>query len=165
MGAVILLILVNGLNYIVDMYGARNANSAIAANTVVRSMFGAGFAGKMLGVLGVAWGFGCGGAGSGGGVGLGESDEGDGVYRFRECMFRKLFPYLAFPTAGNSFSKAPRSPCRTRNNPMQSKLLTTEVASPSDRSVKKQNSGVTNLAPTNIDVDTFQFRSRITRVV
>ena len=42
MGAGIVLILVNGLNYIVDVYKV-NANSAIAANTVIRCSFGAVF--------------------------------------------------------------------------------------------------------------------------
>jgi DHA1 family multidrug resistance protein-like MFS transporter len=58
MGAGILLILVNGLNYIVDVYGTKTANSAIAANTVVRSLFGVVFplfAAKMYARLGVAW--------------------------------------------------------------------------------------------------------------
>ena len=58
MGTGILLILVNGLNYIVDVYGTRNANSAIAANTIVRSLFGAIFplfAKKMYAKLGVPW--------------------------------------------------------------------------------------------------------------
>lgn len=57
MGTGILLILVNGLNYIVDVYKA-NANSAIAANTVVRALFGAVFplfAESMYARLGVPW--------------------------------------------------------------------------------------------------------------
>ena len=57
MGMGILLILVNGLNYIVDVYKV-NANSAIAANTIVRCTFGAVFplfAEKMYLGLGVPW--------------------------------------------------------------------------------------------------------------
>ena len=57
MGSGILLILVNGLNYIVDVYKV-NANSAIAANTVVRCLFGAVFplfATYMYEALGVPW--------------------------------------------------------------------------------------------------------------
>lgn len=57
MGTGILLILVNGLNYIVDVYKA-NANSAIAANTAVRALFGAVFplfAESMYRRLGVPW--------------------------------------------------------------------------------------------------------------
>ena len=57
MGMGIQLILVNGLNYTVDVYKV-NANSAIAANTVVRCMFGAVFpmfAGSMYVKLGVPW--------------------------------------------------------------------------------------------------------------
>ena len=57
MGAGILLILVNGLNYTVDVYQV-NANSAIAANTMVRCVFGAAFpmfAERMYGGLGVEW--------------------------------------------------------------------------------------------------------------
>ena len=57
MGMGILLILVNGLNYIVDVYKI-NANSAIAANTMVRSLFGAVFplfAEYMYARLGVPW--------------------------------------------------------------------------------------------------------------
>lgn len=57
MGAGILLILVNGLNYIVDVYKV-NANSAIAANTAVRALFGAVFplfAESMYRRLGVPW--------------------------------------------------------------------------------------------------------------
>ena len=53
----ILLILVNGLNYIVDVYKV-NAASAIAANTLVRSLFGAVFplfAASMYRRLGVPW--------------------------------------------------------------------------------------------------------------
>ncbi|KAI9845556.1 MAG: hypothetical protein M1837_004653 [Sclerophora amabilis] len=56
-GMGILLILVNGLNYIVDVYKI-NAASAIAANTVVRSIFGAVFplfAAAMYHRLGVPW--------------------------------------------------------------------------------------------------------------
>lgn len=52
-----MLILVNGLNYIVDVY-KKNANSAIAANTFVRAMFGAVFplfAESMYRRLGVPW--------------------------------------------------------------------------------------------------------------
>lgn len=57
MGAGIMLILVNGLNYIVDVY-QKNANSAIAANTFVRALFGAVFplfAERMYGRMGVPW--------------------------------------------------------------------------------------------------------------
>lgn len=57
MGTGILLILVNGLNYIVDVYKV-NANSAIAANTAVRALFGAVFplfAESMYRRLGVPW--------------------------------------------------------------------------------------------------------------
>lgn len=36
------LLLVNGLNYIVDVYGTKTVNSAIAANTVVRSFVRSG---------------------------------------------------------------------------------------------------------------------------
>ena len=49
--------MVNGLNYIVDVYKV-NANSAIAANTMVRSLMGAGLsvaAERMYMVLGVSW--------------------------------------------------------------------------------------------------------------
>lgn len=52
-----MLILVNGLNYIVDVY-QKNANSAIAANTFVRAVFGAVFplfAESMYRRLGVPW--------------------------------------------------------------------------------------------------------------
>lgn len=52
-----MLILVNGLNYIVDVY-KKNANSAIAANTFVRAVFGAVFplfAESMYRKLGVPW--------------------------------------------------------------------------------------------------------------
>ena len=57
MGAGILLILVNGLNYIVDVY-KQNSNSAIAANTIIRCTFGAVFpmfAEQMYQGLGVPW--------------------------------------------------------------------------------------------------------------
>ena len=57
MGMGILLIMVNGLNYIVDVYKV-NSNSAIAANTMVRSLMGAGLsfaAERMYTVLGVRW--------------------------------------------------------------------------------------------------------------
>lgn len=57
MGMGILLIMVNGLNYIVDVYKV-NANSAIAANTMVRSLMGAGLsvaAERMYASLGVRW--------------------------------------------------------------------------------------------------------------
>lgn len=57
MGTGILLIMVSGLNYIVDMYTI-NANSAIAANTMVRSIMAAGLsiaAEKMYRRLGVEW--------------------------------------------------------------------------------------------------------------
>lgn len=57
MGMGILLIMVNGLNYIVDVYKV-NANSAIAANTMVRSVMAAGLsiaAERMYKALGVQW--------------------------------------------------------------------------------------------------------------
>ncbi|KAL8790047.1 MAG: hypothetical protein Q9195_006549 [Heterodermia aff. obscurata] len=57
MGMGILLIMVNGLNYIVDVYKV-NANSAIAANTMVRSLMSAGLsvaAERMYASLGVRW--------------------------------------------------------------------------------------------------------------
>jgi DHA1 family multidrug resistance protein-like MFS transporter len=41
-GAGVLMIFLQGLNYIIDVY-LMNANSAIAGNTFVRSLFGAGF--------------------------------------------------------------------------------------------------------------------------
>ena len=49
--------MVNGLNYIVDVYKV-NANSAIAANTMVRSVMAAGLsiaAERMYKALGVQW--------------------------------------------------------------------------------------------------------------
>ena len=57
MGMGILLIMVNGLNYIVDVYKIK-ANSAIAANTMVRSLMAAGLsvaAERMYASLGVRW--------------------------------------------------------------------------------------------------------------
>ena len=57
LGLGILLIMVNGLNYIVDVYKL-NANSAIAANTMVRSIMAAGLslaAERMYNTLGVQW--------------------------------------------------------------------------------------------------------------
>lgn len=57
MGMGILLIMVNGLNYIVDVYKV-NANSAIAANTMVRSVMAAGLsvaAERMYHGLGIEW--------------------------------------------------------------------------------------------------------------
>jgi MFS transporter, DHA1 family, multidrug resistance protein len=51
------LIFLQGLNYIIDVY-AMHANSAIAANTFLRSFAGAGFplfAAAMFHNLGVAW--------------------------------------------------------------------------------------------------------------
>ncbi|KAH0353619.1 MFS general substrate transporter, partial [Aureobasidium melanogenum] len=56
-GGGILLIFLQGLNYIIDVYKA-NANSAIAANTFFRSWLGAGFpmfATYMFDNLGVPW--------------------------------------------------------------------------------------------------------------
>ena len=56
-GMGILLIFVQGLNYIIDVY-KMNANSAIAANSLFRSFLGAGFplfATAMYHKLGVAW--------------------------------------------------------------------------------------------------------------
>ncbi|PVI05586.1 bicyclomycin resistance protein [Periconia macrospinosa] len=56
-GAGILMIFLQGFNYIIDVY-LMYANSAIAANTLVRSAFGAGFplfASSMYHSLGVAW--------------------------------------------------------------------------------------------------------------
>jgi len=56
-GAGVLLIFLQGLNYIIDVYKA-NANSAIAANTFFRSWLGAGFpmfANYMFKRLGVSW--------------------------------------------------------------------------------------------------------------
>ncbi|KAF2763320.1 MFS general substrate transporter [Pseudovirgaria hyperparasitica] len=56
-GAGILMIFMQGLNYIIDCYVV-NANSAIAANTFLRSFFGAGFplfATAMYHTLGVDW--------------------------------------------------------------------------------------------------------------
>jgi len=56
-GAGILMIFMQGLNYIIDVY-LMHANSAIAANTLVRSLAGAGFpmfATPMYQNLGVAW--------------------------------------------------------------------------------------------------------------
>jgi MFS family permease len=53
----ILMIFMQGLNYIIDVY-LWNTNSAIAANTLVRSLAGAGFpmfAAAMYHNLGVAW--------------------------------------------------------------------------------------------------------------
>ncbi|KAH0289053.1 MFS general substrate transporter, partial [Aureobasidium sp. EXF-3399] len=56
-GAGVLLVFLQGLNYIIDVYKA-NANSAIAANTFFRSWLGAGFpmfANYMFQRLGVPW--------------------------------------------------------------------------------------------------------------
>ncbi|KAI4816168.1 MFS general substrate transporter [Aureobasidium sp. EXF-8845] len=56
-GAGVLLVFLQGLNYIIDVYKA-NANSAIAANTFFRSWLGAGFpmfANYMFKRLGVDW--------------------------------------------------------------------------------------------------------------
>ncbi|KAL1639730.1 hypothetical protein SLS58_007628 [Diplodia intermedia] len=56
-GAGILMIFLQGLNYIIDVY-MMNANSAIAANTFLRSLAGAGFplfAVAMYHTLGVDW--------------------------------------------------------------------------------------------------------------
>ncbi|EOD50786.1 mfs multidrug transporter [Neofusicoccum parvum] len=56
-GAGILMIFLQGLNYIIDVY-MMNANSAIAANTLLRSFAGAGFplfAVAMYHTLGVDW--------------------------------------------------------------------------------------------------------------
>ena len=56
-GAGVLMIFIQGLNYIIDVY-LMYANSAIAANTLVRSFAGAGFplfATGMFHNLGVAW--------------------------------------------------------------------------------------------------------------
>ena len=56
-GAGVLLIFLQGLSYIIDVY-LMHANSAIAANTLVRSMAGAGFplfATALYHTLGVAW--------------------------------------------------------------------------------------------------------------
>ncbi|KAH7021784.1 major facilitator superfamily domain-containing protein [Macrophomina phaseolina] len=56
-GAGILMIFLQGLNYIIDVY-MMNANSAIAANTLLRSLAGAGFplfAVAMYHTLGVSW--------------------------------------------------------------------------------------------------------------
>ena len=56
-GAGVLLIFLQGLSYIIDVY-LMNANSAIAANTLVRSLAGGGFplfATAMYHTLGVAW--------------------------------------------------------------------------------------------------------------
>lgn len=56
-GAGVLLIFLQGLSYIIDVY-LMHANSAIAANTLVRSMAGAGFplfATAMYHKLGVDW--------------------------------------------------------------------------------------------------------------
>ncbi|KAI9872823.1 MAG: Citrinin biosynthesis cluster MFS transporter mrr1 [Pleopsidium flavum] len=56
-GAGILMIFMQGLNYIIDVY-LMHANSAIAGNTLVRSFAGAGFplfAAAMFHNLGVAW--------------------------------------------------------------------------------------------------------------
>jgi hypothetical protein len=53
----ILMIFLQGLNYIIDVY-MWHANSAIAANTLLRSLAGAGFplfAVQMYDKLGVAW--------------------------------------------------------------------------------------------------------------
>jgi len=56
-GAGVLMIFLQGLNYIIDVY-LMYANSAIAANTLIRSTFGAGFplfATAMYHTLGVNW--------------------------------------------------------------------------------------------------------------
>ncbi|KAL9107685.1 MAG: hypothetical protein Q9187_008396, partial [Circinaria calcarea] len=56
-GAGILMIFIQGLNYIIDVY-LMHANSAIAANTLIRSLAGAGFplfATAMYHNLGVPW--------------------------------------------------------------------------------------------------------------
>lgn len=56
-GAAMFAILIQGVKYIVDVY-LRYANSAISANTIVRSFFAAGFplfSSKMYHNLGVAW--------------------------------------------------------------------------------------------------------------
>ncbi|THX97590.1 putative aldehyde reductase I [Aureobasidium pullulans] len=56
-GAGVLLVFLQGLNYIIDVYKV-NANSAIAANTFFRSWLGAGFpmfATSMFNTLGVPW--------------------------------------------------------------------------------------------------------------
>lgn len=53
----ILMIFMQGLNYIIDVY-MWHANSAIAGNTFIRSLFGAGFplfAVQMFHKLGVNW--------------------------------------------------------------------------------------------------------------
>ncbi|KAJ5312978.1 hypothetical protein PENANT_c018G03255 [Penicillium antarcticum] len=57
LGAGVLLIFLQGLNYIIDVY-AMNSNSAIAANSFFRSWLGAGFpmfATAMFHTLGVDW--------------------------------------------------------------------------------------------------------------
>lgn len=56
-GAAMFVILIQGAKYIIDVY-FRYANSAISANTIVRSFFAAGFplfSSKMYHNLGVAW--------------------------------------------------------------------------------------------------------------
>lgn len=56
-GAAMFAILIQGIKYIVDVY-IRYANSAISANTIVRSFFAAGFplfSSKMYHNLGVPW--------------------------------------------------------------------------------------------------------------
>lgn len=56
-GAAMFAILIQGIKYIVDVY-IRYANSAISANTIVRSLFAAGFplfSSKMYHNLGVPW--------------------------------------------------------------------------------------------------------------
>ncbi len=56
-GAAMFIILIHGIKYIVDVY-LRYANSAVSANTIVRSFFGADFplfATQMYHNLGVPW--------------------------------------------------------------------------------------------------------------
>jgi len=56
-GAGVLMIFMQGLNYIIDVY-LMNANSGIAANTLLRSLAGTGFplfATYMYERLGIAW--------------------------------------------------------------------------------------------------------------
>lgn len=56
-GCAVIMITLQGINYLIDCYTI-NANSAIAAMTLVRSLFGAGFpmfAGGMFHNLGISW--------------------------------------------------------------------------------------------------------------
>jgi len=53
-GCGILLIFLQGLNYIIDVY-AVNANSAIAANTFFRSWLGAGFPMFATAMVSIPW--------------------------------------------------------------------------------------------------------------